>query len=75
MSPVWREGAGTALRQTNRRYGTMARRAVAGMEGNTGANTTEKLCQPPPEGHRQGGGFVDETSNTCDGRWQHLQPR
>ena len=45
------------------------------MEGNTGANTREKLCEKPPAGHRRGGGSDEETTNTWDGRWLHLQPR
>ena len=75
MPPVWRGGAGNALRQTNHRRGTMARRALVYMEGNTGANTKEKSCQKSPAGHRQGGGLDEETTNTRDGRWQHLQRR
>ena len=55
--------------------GTMARRALVDMEGNTGANTREKSCENPPAGHRHGGGLDEETTNTRDGRWQHLQPR
>ena len=45
------------------------------MEGNTGANAREKSCEKPPAGHRQGGALDEETTNTRDGRWQHLQPR
>ena len=76
MPPVWREGQERkALRQTNHRKGTMARRALVDMEGDTGANTREKSCEKPPAGHRQGGGLDEETTNTRDGRWQHLQPR
>ena len=68
-------GAGKARRQTNHRKGTMARRALVDMEGNTGANTREKSCEKPPAGHRHGGGLDEETTNTRDGRWPHLQPR
>ena len=50
----------------------MARRALLDMEGNTGANTREKSCEKPPAGHRQGGGLDEETTNTRDGRCQHL---
>ena len=74
IPPVWRGGAGKALRQTNQRKGTTARRALVDMEGNTGANTREKSREKPPAGHRQGGGLDEETTNTRDGRWQHLQP-
>ena len=74
ISPVWRGEAGKALRQTNHRKGTMTRRALVDMEGNTGANTREKSCQNPPAGHRHGG-LDEETTNTRDGRWHHLQPR
>ena len=55
-------GAGKALRHTNHRKGTMARRALVDMEGNTGANTREKSCEKPPAGHRQGGGIDEETT-------------
>ena len=55
--------------------GTMARRAFADMEGNTGANTRQKSYQKPPAGHRHGGGLDEETTNTRDRRWRHLQPR
>ena len=48
ITPVWRGGVGKALRQTNRRKGTMARRALVDMEGNTGANTREKSCENLP---------------------------
>ena len=75
IPPVWWGGAEKALRQTNHRKGTMARRALVDMEGNTGANTSEKSYEKPPAGHRHGGGLVEETTNTRDGRWQHLQPR
>ena len=75
MPPVWRGGARKALRQTNHRKGTMARRALVDMEGNTGANTREKSCEKPPAGHRHGGGLDEEKTNTRDGRWQHPQPR
>ena len=71
--PVWRGEAGKALRQTNHRKGTMARRALVNMEGNTGANTREKSCEKPPAGHRHGGGLDEETTNTRYGRWQYLQ--
>ena len=54
---------------------TMARQALVDMEGNTGANTREKSCEKPPAGHRHGGGLDEETINTRDGRWPHLQPR
>ena len=64
-----------ALRQTNHRKGTMARRALVDMEGNTGTNTKKKSCEKPPAGHRHGGGLDEETTNTRDGRWKHLQPR
>ena len=57
IPPVWGGGAGKALRQTNHRKGTMARRALVDMEGNTGANTREKSCEKPPAGHRHSGGF------------------
>ena len=75
VPPVWPGGKGKALRQTNHRKGTMARRALVDMEGNTGANTTEKSCEKPPAGHRHGGGLDEETTNTRDGTWHHLQPR
>ena len=79
MPPVWRwgvaVGAGKALWQINQRKCTMARRAFVDMEGNTGANTREKSCEKPPAGHRQGGGLDKETTDTRDGRWQHVQPR
>ena len=39
----WRGGAGKALRQTNHRKGTMARRAQVDMEGNTGAKSRETM--------------------------------
>ena len=55
--------------------GTMARRSLVVVKGNTGANTREKSCEKPPVGHRQGGGLDEKTTNTRDGRWQHLQPR
>ena len=45
------------------------------MEGNTGPNTREKSCEKPPAGNRHGAGLNEETTNTRDGRWQHLQPR
>ena len=64
-----------ALRQTNHRKGTVARRALVDMEGNTGANTREKSSEKPPTDHPHGGGSDEETTNTRDGRWQHLQPR
>ena len=63
------------LRQTNHRKGAMARRALVYMELNTGANTREKSCEKLPSGHRHSGGLDEETTNTRDGRWQHLQPR
>ena len=66
-------GAGKALRQTNHRKGTMARRALVDLEGNTGANARENSCEKPPAGHRHGGGLDEETTNTRDGRWSHLQ--
>ena len=47
---------GKALRQTNHRNGTMARRALDDMERSTGANTRKKSCEKPPTGHRQAGG-------------------
>ena len=53
----------------------MARRALVDMEGNTAANKREKSCQKPPAGRRNGVGLDEETTNTRDGRWQHLQPR
>ena len=53
----------------------MARPALVDMEGNTGANTREKSCQKLPAAHRHGRGLDEETTNTRDGRWQHLQPR
>ena len=72
IPPVWwgggRKGS-TANRSQKRRY------ALVDMEGNTGANTREKSCEKPSAGHRHGGGLDEETTNTRDGRWQHLQPR
>ena len=62
MPPVWREGAGKALRQTNHKKGTMSRRALVYMEGNKDANRREKSCEKPPAGHRQGGGLDEETT-------------
>ena len=64
-------GAGKALRQTNHRKGTMARRAVVDMEGNTDANTRKKSCEKTPAGHRHGGRLDEETTKTQDGRWPH----
>ena len=52
-------GAGKVLQQNNHRKGTMTRRALVDMEGNTSANTREKSCEKPPASHRHGGG-VDE---------------
>ena len=75
VPPVWRAGAEKALRQTSHRKGTMARRALVDMKGNTGASAREKSCNKPPAGHRQGEGLDEETTNTRNGRWQHLQPR
>ena len=68
MPPVWRGGAGKALRQTNDRKGAMARRALVDMEGNTKANKREKSCEKLPAGHRQGREFDEQTTNTRDGR-------
>ena len=69
--------AGKVLRQTNHRKGTsnIARRALVDREGNTGANTKKKSCHKSPAGHQHGGGLNEETTNTRDERWQHLQPR
>ena len=53
----------------------MTRRALVDMEENTGNNTRETSCEKPPAGHRHGGGLDEETTNTRDGRWAHLQPR
>ena len=53
----------------------MARRALVDMEGNTGANARDKSCAKPPAGDRHGGWFDEETTNTRNGRWQHLPPR
>ena len=75
ISPVLRGGQERALRQIDHRKGTMTRRALVDMAENTGANTREKSCEKPPAGHRHGGGLDEETTNTRDGRWQHLQPR
>ena len=47
MPPVWRGGAGKALRQTNHKKGTMARRALVDMEGNTDADRREESCEKP----------------------------
>ena len=55
-------GAGKALRHTNHRKGTMARRALVDMEGSTGANTRQKSCETPPAGHRHGGGLYEEAT-------------
>ena len=45
IPPVCRGGAGKALRQTNHRRVTMARRTLVDIEhGNTGANTRESSC-------------------------------
>ena len=60
IPPVWRGGARKALRQTNHKKGTMARRALVDMEGNTGAITREKSCKKPPAGHCHGGGLDEE---------------
>ena len=68
-------GSRKALRQTNHRKGTIARRALVDIGRDTSANTREKLCEKPPAGHRHDGGVDEETTNTRDGRWQHLQPR
>ena len=51
----------------------MARRALVDMKGTTGAHTREKSCEKPHAGHRHGGGLDEETTNTQDGRWQHLK--
>ena len=59
----------------NTEKGTMARRTLVDMEGNTGANTREKSYQKPPAGHRHGGGLGEDTTNTRDERWRHLQLR
>ena len=67
-------GAEKALRQTNHKIGTMARRARVDMEGNTGASTREKSYQSLPAGHWHGGRLDEETTNTWYGRWHHLQP-
>ena len=75
VPPVWRGGAGKALRQTNHRKGTVARRALVDREGNTGANTRRKSCEKPPAGHRHSRGLDEEMAITRDGRWPHLQPR
>ena len=32
-------------------------------------------AKKPPAGYRHGGGLDEETTNTGDGRWPHLQPR
>ena len=56
IPPVLRGGAEKALRQTNHSKGTVARRALVDIEGNTGANTREKSCEKTPAGHRHGGG-------------------
>ena len=50
VPPVLRGGAEKALRQTYHRHGTMARRALVDMEGNTGANTREKPCDKTSRG-------------------------
>ena len=63
-------GAEKALRQTNHRKGTRARRTLADRKGNTAANTREKSQKKS-----LGGGFNQETTNTRNGRWPHLQPR
>ena len=75
IPPVWRGGAGKAVRQTNHRKDTMTRRALVDMEANTGANSREKSCEKLPVDHPHCGGLDEETTNTRDGRWQHLQPR
>ena len=49
-------GAGKALRQTNHRKGTMARRALVDMEGNTDANRREKSCENLPQAIGKAGG-------------------
>ena len=49
IPPVWRGGAGKALRQTTEKS-TTARRALVDMEGNTGANTREESCEKKPRG-------------------------
>ena len=68
-------GAGKALRQTNHRKCTVARRTRVDMEGDKGANTREKSYQNLSAGHRHDGGLDEETASTRDGKWQHLQPR
>ena len=75
IPPVWWGGAGKAQRQTNHREGNVVRRALVDMEGNTGVNTREKSCEKTSAGQRHGGGSDEVTTNTRDGRWQHLQPR
>ena len=45
------------------------------MEGDTGATTREKSHQKTPAGRRHGAGLDEETTNTRDERWHHLQPR
>ena len=91
VPPVWRGGAEKALEPASCRRcggggqerlydkptteGTMTRRALVDIEGNTGANAREKSCEKPPAGHRHSGGLDKVTPNTRDGKWQHLQPR
>ena len=90
VPPVWRGGAEKALEPAAYRRcggggqemlcgkpttGTMARRALVDMEETTGANTREKSCEKRPAGRWHGGGLDEETTNTRDGRWQHLQLR
>ena len=43
---------GSTANQPQERYN---KRALVDIERNTGANTREKLCEPPPAGHRHSG--------------------
>ena len=75
LEPVACRRCGGGGRKRSTANQSQKRRALVDMEGNTGAKTREKSCEKPPTGHQHGGGLDEETTNTRDGRWQHLQPR
>ena len=56
MPPVWRGGAEKALRQTHHSKGTMARRALVDMEGNTDANRGKSHAKNLPRAIGKTGG-------------------
>ena len=76
IPPVWRGGGAERLYgEPTTEKGFILRRALVVKEENMGANTREKAYKKSLACHWYGGGFDEETTNTLDKRWHHLQPR